>query len=200
VIPPRAAAQIAERAGLAAWAPPSPTAKTPDAPTATDNGETKRLLHLLLTIYTVDTRYASRISPSFRMYKFSRSSFPAFLSCQCTRGSFRCIPYASSFFLHTAIAIAITAITTKGHRISRSTPTCLTRCLLRPTNGSLDAPITLADPHALVVPCPHLAYGCTHFPRAGTRKSTRDRAESSGDRRGARAAARGRRAHGGGIG
>ena len=52
VIPPRAAAQIAERAGLAAWAPPSPTA---EAPTATDKAETKRLLHLLLTIYTVDT-------------------------------------------------------------------------------------------------------------------------------------------------
>jgi len=55
VIPPRAAAQIAERAGLAAWAPPSPTATTADAPTTTDNTETKRLLHLLLTIYTVDT-------------------------------------------------------------------------------------------------------------------------------------------------
>ena len=55
VIPPRAAAQITERAGLAAWPQPSPTATTPDAPTAADNIETKRLLHLLLTIYTVYT-------------------------------------------------------------------------------------------------------------------------------------------------
>ncbi|KAI0252527.1 hypothetical protein BJV78DRAFT_1360837 [Lactifluus subvellereus] len=51
VVPPRAAAQLAERAGLAAWALTSPTAA--DAPT--DGAETKRLLHLLLGIYTADT-------------------------------------------------------------------------------------------------------------------------------------------------
>lgn len=67
VIPPRAAAQIAERTGLAAWAPP-PTA---DALT-TDSSETRRLLHLLLTIYTVDTTYASQLPLPVLSYKFSR--------------------------------------------------------------------------------------------------------------------------------
>ncbi|KAH9057206.1 hypothetical protein EDB87DRAFT_1578953 [Lactarius vividus] len=54
VVPPRAAAQLAERAGLAAWAgPPAlvPTASpTPDSPA--DSAQTQRLLRLLLTIYT----------------------------------------------------------------------------------------------------------------------------------------------------
>ena len=80
VIPPRAAAQIAERAGLAAWAPPSPTTIAADAPTTTDNTETKRLLHLLLTIYTVDTTYASRISSSFRMKVLMPLSCFSFMS------------------------------------------------------------------------------------------------------------------------
>ncbi|KAH9018541.1 hypothetical protein EDB85DRAFT_2154432 [Lactarius pseudohatsudake] len=54
VVPPRAVAQLAERAGLAAWAgPPTlvPTASpTPDSPA--ESAQTKRLLRLLLTIYT----------------------------------------------------------------------------------------------------------------------------------------------------
>ena len=58
MIPPRAAAHIAERTGLA-WAPPPPP-PTADALT-TDNSETRRLLHLLLTIYTVDTTYVSQL-------------------------------------------------------------------------------------------------------------------------------------------
>ncbi|KAN0102330.1 hypothetical protein V8E52_012051 [Russula decolorans] len=42
---------------FSSWVPPSPptTATTADAPTVTDKTETKLLLHLLLTIYTVDT-------------------------------------------------------------------------------------------------------------------------------------------------
>ena len=47
-MPPRAAAQLAERAGLAAWAPTAPVA--PDDPA--ESAETQRLLRLLLTIYT----------------------------------------------------------------------------------------------------------------------------------------------------
>ncbi|KAH9074328.1 hypothetical protein EDB83DRAFT_2312651 [Lactarius deliciosus] len=54
VVPPRAVAQLAERAGLAAWAgPPAlvPTASsTPDSPA--ESAQTQRLLRLLLTIYT----------------------------------------------------------------------------------------------------------------------------------------------------
>jgi hypothetical protein len=45
-MPPRAASQLAERAGLSAYAP------TPTSDPPTDNTETQRLLRLLLTIYT----------------------------------------------------------------------------------------------------------------------------------------------------
>jgi len=55
VVPPRAAAHLAERAGLAAWAPAPPPTSTPSTDPPTDSPETKRLLHLLLTIYTADT-------------------------------------------------------------------------------------------------------------------------------------------------
>lgn len=57
VVPPRAAAQLAERAELAAWAPApalAPTASpTPDSPA--ESAQTQRLLRLLLTIYTSDS-------------------------------------------------------------------------------------------------------------------------------------------------
>ncbi|KAI0000159.1 hypothetical protein BJV74DRAFT_876958 [Russula compacta] len=56
VVPPLAAAHLAERAGLAALVPPPPP-PTSDVPT--DSTETKRLLHLLLTIYTSDATYVS---------------------------------------------------------------------------------------------------------------------------------------------
>jgi hypothetical protein len=59
VVPPRAAAHLAERAGLAAWALASPPQPTSSA----DSPETRRLLHLLLTIYTADTTYASSSTP-----------------------------------------------------------------------------------------------------------------------------------------
>ncbi|KAH9962285.1 hypothetical protein BGW80DRAFT_1180850 [Lactifluus volemus] len=59
VVPPRAATQLAERAGLTAWAlaPPSTT----EVPT--DSAETKRLLYLLLTIYTSDATTSVSQSP-----------------------------------------------------------------------------------------------------------------------------------------
>ncbi|KAI0288353.1 hypothetical protein BC826DRAFT_1038656 [Russula brevipes] len=64
VLPPRAAAHLAERAGLAAWAPAPPPPPAPDGPTATEHAETKRLLHLLLTVYTADPpRTAPTTSP-----------------------------------------------------------------------------------------------------------------------------------------
>ncbi|KAI9509282.1 hypothetical protein F5148DRAFT_1148443 [Russula earlei] len=53
VIPPRAAAHLAELAGLAAWAPAPPAAAAADAPVE-NTEETKRLLHILLAIYTAD--------------------------------------------------------------------------------------------------------------------------------------------------
>ncbi|KAH9003556.1 hypothetical protein EDB86DRAFT_3062932 [Lactarius hatsudake] len=57
VVPPRAVAHLAERAGLAAWAGPpalAPTASpTPDSPA--ESAQTQRLLRLLLTIYTSDS-------------------------------------------------------------------------------------------------------------------------------------------------
>ena len=70
VVPPRATAQLAERAGLAAWALASAASQsTPDAPT--ESAETQRLLNLLLTIYTSNNNpYVTSPSPS-----------NAFLSC-----------------------------------------------------------------------------------------------------------------------
>lgn len=60
-MPPRAAAHLAERAGLAAWAPaPPPSSADPPA----DSTETKRLLHLLLTIYTAGTAYVVTPHPT----------------------------------------------------------------------------------------------------------------------------------------
>ena len=80
VVPPHVAAHIAERAGLGAWAstpppPPQPTpTPTPSASPPTDSPETRRLLHLLLTIYTADAdatcartflSFLIRTSPAF---------------------------------------------------------------------------------------------------------------------------------------
>ncbi|KAH9962835.1 hypothetical protein BC827DRAFT_1129633 [Russula dissimulans] len=77
VVPPRAAANLAERAGLAAWAlappPPPPPSTTADAQ-ATDSAETKRLLHLLLTIYTADTTYD--LSPTHLLASHATSFDP----------------------------------------------------------------------------------------------------------------------------
>ena len=86
MIPPRAAAQIAERAGLAAWAPPPPTVTaTSDTPLTTDNTETRRLLHLLLTIYTVDTTYASHLPlPNPSIYISSHARFRSHVSTPST--------------------------------------------------------------------------------------------------------------------
>lgn len=47
-MPPRAASQLAERAGLNVYA----SANTPLSDPPADNTETQRLLRLLLTIYT----------------------------------------------------------------------------------------------------------------------------------------------------
>jgi hypothetical protein len=97
VIPPRATAQIAERAGYATWAPPSSTTAAADTPTATDNTETKRLTYFIDYLHR---RYHVRLS--YRCFLPCISSLPAFLSCQCTRGPFRCIttPHPPSSVAH----------------------------------------------------------------------------------------------------
>ncbi|KAI9438733.1 hypothetical protein H4582DRAFT_2057353 [Lactarius indigo] len=66
VVPPRTAAQLAERAGLAAWAGPpalAPIASpTPDSPA--ESAQTQRLLRLLLTIYTSGSPSTAPDSPA----------------------------------------------------------------------------------------------------------------------------------------
>ena len=68
-MPPRAAAQLAERAGLSVCASASTPASDPPA----DTTETQRLLRLLLTIYTYVTLLLTSLS-SFTAFFFCRST------------------------------------------------------------------------------------------------------------------------------
>ena len=110
VVPPRAAAHLAERAGLAALVPPPPP-PTSDVPT--DSTETKRLLHLLLTIYTSDTTYVSSRSeppiPSRHIYRISPHTFPFFFLCQYLPPLHGCTPSTPSPFRSRSGAPALLA-------------------------------------------------------------------------------------------
>ncbi|KAI0052121.1 hypothetical protein FA95DRAFT_1602084 [Auriscalpium vulgare] len=51
VLPPRSALTLAEKSGLTAWAGVAPPVKAGVSPSAADEEETKRLLHILLGVY-----------------------------------------------------------------------------------------------------------------------------------------------------